>query len=161
MNIDKLISENKSSFNTEKPSEGHIQRFEQKLQKHHSIKKKQKMYLLRTSIAAAMVLLLLIPLVTTNYSQAEQTNAEFANVKMYYQSELDKEIQQLEPILNTYDENTRATIEEEIEKIQSGTDIINGMENIPNEVLIASTAKVYINSIESVRRLHHSLNVTE
>ncbi|MDL2238566.1 hypothetical protein LJC69_03105 [Bacteroidales bacterium OttesenSCG-928-K22] len=165
MSIDKLISENKSSFNIEQPIVGHEQRFEQRLQEHYSGKKKQRRYLMKSAVAAALVLLLLIPLFIINNQQIDEANTELADVKKYYQSKLENEIRELQPLLENYDEELRAEIIAELEKIQNSTekvtDIIYETENIPNETLVASTAKVYINSIESVRRIHNSLNEAE
>jgi len=159
MNIDKFISENRDAFNTEKLSENHEQRFEQKLKHHYKAKRSNRVYLICSSVAAA-VLLVLVPVFTTKHLQAN-TNTEFADVKRYYQSELDKEIEQFKPLLSNVDEELRINIEEELEKIKNNTKVPKEMEKIPNEILLSCTASIYSSGIESVKHLHSTINISE
>jgi len=98
--INKIIHENRSVFDSFEPDEGHFERFEQKLNQHHKSKSKTKTktktftlgYILKAAVVALLVVIsglwvydkTLAPPVTKNGIALREISPEYREVEMYY-----------------------------------------------------------------------------
>src|SRR6056297_1243660 len=94
--IDKIIHENRSVFDSFEPDEGHFERFEQKLNQHHKSKSKTKTFTLGYILKAAVVALLVVisglwvyektfdPPATKKGIALREISPEYREVEMYY-----------------------------------------------------------------------------
>lgn len=96
--IEDIIKNNRSSFFDEDPPSGHMERFHNKLSGNRWLSTLMK-------IAATVILLLSIALAlyyqdVDNKLTLESISAELAEIENYYQSVINKKLNQLEKILN-------------------------------------------------------------
>jgi hypothetical protein len=129
--LKKYLNENRDVFDDREPSDGHFERFEERLNRHVAGKKRGRtLKIIRTGAIAASILLLvsvgiwLRNVSVTNAGKvAEQETGEFAEAEAFYREQMNEQVAGILCKLNKADAETRIRLEKDLQEVLENNDI--------------------------------------
>lgn len=120
--IENIIEQNRVNFDSEEPSEAHIDRFRQKLQVHHKKSRWQWKELMKIAAIVAIVMAgsfasyQLRDIKTPHFSFGE-LSPEYQEVENYFKANIDKQLKVISQLASSSDSQEQNSIKEELESM--------------------------------------------
>ena len=163
MNIEKLIQENRNSFDSDEPQALHFEKFDQKLgNRLHSKKKRQPSFFLKVAAIFALGLMSTLWLyekfiqapVNNSFAQMSLSDIspEYAEVEFYYTNSINSSLEDLSPYLEEHHELKQELLDKEFEQLDSlYLDLQKELtENPGNEQIIDAMIQHYQTKMEII-----------
>jgi hypothetical protein len=124
--IDELIRENKEMFENEEPSQGHFERFGERLRNEKRRKLVRRIYTATAAVAAGLILMVSSVVVYERYFDREpdamklgDVDPRLSKVEYYFTSQIDQLSSGIDSLTSYSDENTRTMINQELAEMDS------------------------------------------
>ncbi len=157
--MENLIKNNKDRFMAELPA-GHQERFAMKCKAAGSQRGKYFWLGISSSVAAILLFLILINKkdFIQPYIYTYNENEKVAEMRMIYETQLNKTIELLENVLVNVDDSTRKEINIIIENLNHTSDAFADIAPLPEEKQLAITSYIYKNQLESLNSIYRKIN---
>ena len=153
--LEKIIKENRSSFDNQLPSDGHLLRFEQRLILQR--RRRNTKYCIRFVAAIAASILLLLGILPPESGSDQAQASDIPGVTAYYQFKISEQIDSIN-VLVEKNEEAKILLQKAIKSMQQEVNALQEIgKNIPEENYISALVRCYDKQIETLTSIQSLL----